>query len=148
MNTSDSINDPDRARRRRGHIVLVAIGLAMVTAMAVPGLMRRWMTRDVCPSELTARGEANGVSWEVTRATCDAGRIVWQLRIVPAKGVSTPAYEAEGGPAPASWHQTGFAGEIRLAEPLASGETTLPMPLDLKGRPLKPIRVAAGRRID
>ncbi len=135
-------------RRRSGRIVLVLVGIGALVAMVAPDLMRKWMARDFCPTEVTARGEEGGVAWDVARSTCAPGRIVWQLRVVPAKGVSTLAYEAEGGPAPAFWRQTGFSGEVHLAEPLASGETVLPMILDLKGRPMKPIRARAGARVD
>lgn len=137
----------DRLRRRNRAIILGVVAVALV-AMAAPSLMRRVMERDLCPNTETGRGEEGGVSWSVIRADCGGGRLVWQLRIVPAKGVSTVAYEAEGGPAPAGWRQKGFDGEVLLAEPLASGETRLPLTIDLKGRPVKPIRVAAGRRVD
>lgn len=135
-------------RRRRGRVVLVAIGIAAVAAIAAPSLIRGWMMRDLCPTEVTARGEVDGAAWDVARSTCEAGRIVWQLRIVPAKGVSTLVYEAEGGPAPASWSQSGFRGEVRLAAPLGDGTTVLPVKLDVRGRPLKPVRVRQGSRVD
>lgn len=144
----NSVDDIDTRRRKRSRIILVGIVLAAVAAMAVPSVMRMWMARDICPNEVTARGGEGGVSWDIGRSTCDGGRIVWQLRIVPAKGVSIAVYEAEGGPAPADWRQSGFTGEVRLSAPLASGETVLPVTLDLKGRPLKPIRVKDGRRLD
>lgn len=138
----------DFRRRRSGRILLVLVGIAALVAILGPDLLRKWMARDLCPTEVTASGREGEVAWDVARSTCDAGRVVWQLRIVPAKGVSTLAYEAEGGPAPAFWRQVGFAGEVHLAAPLASGETVLPMTLDLKGRPMKPIRARAGQRID
>lgn len=144
----NSLDDNDIRRRGRGRIILVGIVVAAVAAIALPSAMRMWMARDICPNQVTARGGEGGVSWDVGRSTCDGGRIVWQLRIVPAKGVSTAVYEAEGGPAPAGWRQSGFTGEVLLAEPLASGETVLPVTLDLKGRPLKPIRAKDGRRLD
>ncbi len=134
--------------QRRGRLVLMVVGVAAVVAIAVPTAITSWYSRDFCPTEVTARGTSDGAAWDVARSTCDGGRIVWQLRVVPAKWVSTLVYEAEGGPAPAGWSQSGFDGEVRLVEPLSTGETTLAVRIDVKGRPLKPIRVRQGTRLD
>ena len=136
------------AKRRRGRVVLVAIVVVAAAAVAVPTGLKRWYARDFCPTEVTATGSSDGTAWDVARSTCDGGRIVWQLRIVPAKGVSTLVYEAEGGPVPLGWSQAGLSGEVRLAQPLASGETTLAVKIDVKGRPSKPIHVKQGTRVD
>lgn len=145
--SQDGIDEGTR-RRRRGRILLLVIGVAALAAMASPVAVRWWLTRDLCPTDVTSRGESEGVGWDVARSTCPEGRIVWQLRVVPSKGVSTLAYEAVGGPAPAGWRQTGFSGVVTLTAPLETGETTFPLALDVKGRPLKPVHVVSGRRID
>lgn len=148
MQTSSDRDVPGASRRRTGRIVLLVIGLAALAAVFAPEMLRSRWARDLCPTEITDRGEVAGVVWEVARSTCAADRVVWQLRIVPPKGVSTLVYEAETGPAPSRWQQAGFAGRVILAAPLATGENELAVDLDLKGRPLSPIRVKAGRRIE
>jgi hypothetical protein len=134
-------------RRRQGRIVLAVVGIAATIAVLAPEWLRSLWSRDICPTEVTERGETAGVTWDIARSDC-ADRTVWQMRIVPQKGVSTLVYEAEGGPLPRRWRQTGFQGTVVLAAPLVSGESEIGLKLDLKGRPEKPIRVKSGQRID
>ena len=143
--------DPTSAawrRRRQGRLVLLAVGLVATVAVVAPEWLRSFWSRDLCPTTVTDSGEAAGVRWEVARSDCSAERTVWQLRIVPPKGVSTLVYEAEGGPLPRGWRQNGFQGTVVLAAPLVDGESELGLTLDVKSRPAKPIRVKDGRRID
>lgn len=134
---------------RRSRIVLLAIIAVAAIVLAAPPVLKLWMERDLCPSEVTAHGMTGKIGrWEISRADCGGGRIVHQLRIVPPKGYSLPVYEAEGGPVPVSWAQEGFVGRLGLERPLA-GETsaTIEVPLDVKGRPKAPIMVRDGRRV-
>lgn len=135
-------------RRRQGRIVLVLVGIAATVAVVAPEWLRSFWARDFCPTEVTQSGEASGIRWEVARSECAADRVVWQLRIVPPKGVSTLVYEAEGGPLPRAWRQEGFNGTVVLAAPLVTGESELDLKLDVKSRPAKPIRVKEGRRVE
>jgi len=141
------MNETERTTRR-GRRVLIAIAVAAIALVGGLQLLRNHLLADLCPTTVTARGETDGVSWDVARSDCAGGRTVWQLRIVPQKGVSTLVYEAEGGPLPLGWNQTGFTGTLALAAPL-DGETSavLPVPLDVKGRPIAPLRVRDGRRL-
>ena len=134
---------------RRSRIVLGLIIVVAAVVLAAPPLMKTWMERDLCPSEVTSHGFAGkGGRWEISRADCGGGRIVHQLRIVPPKGWSVPVYDAEGGPVPVSWEQTGFVGSLGLERPLAGEATaTLEVSLDGKGRPKAPIVVRDGRRV-
>lgn len=137
-----------RSRRRQKLILLAIIAVAAIT-LAAPPLLKVWMERDLCPSDVTNHGfVGKGGRWEISRADCGAGRIVHQLRIVPPKGWSVLVYEAEGGPLPVSWDQAGFVGKLALERPLV-GETTttLDIPLDPKGRPKAPVLVKEGRRV-
>ncbi|TBW38475.1 hypothetical protein EYW49_09410 [Siculibacillus lacustris] len=141
-------NDEGSARRRRrGRWWLAAFVVAAAALTIAPSLIRDRLARDLCPATVTTRGVSDGAAWEVARSDCGAGRVVWQLRIVPSKGVSTLVYEAEGGPAPTAWTQSGLTGRIDLAAPF-DGNATISVPLDLKGRPTTPIRVVEGRRIE
>ena len=135
--------------RRRGRIGLIAIGIGFVAALAVPPLVRGWLARDLCPTVIETSGGQSGHRWEIARSTCEAGRVVHQLRVIPEKGVSTLVYEVEGGPLPIGWSQSGFVGKLELATPFA-GEANLvvDVPLDPKGRPKAPIRARDGRRLD
>ncbi len=135
-------------RAHRGRFVLVAIGLAALAALVGLPLLRDHLARDLCPATVTARGTSDGAAWDIARSDCGGGRVVWQLRIVPSKGVSTLVYEAEGGPEPHGWTQVGFVGTLQLASPL-DGESlaAYAVPLDVKGRPLAAIRARDGRRL-
>lgn len=135
-------------RRRRGRRVLIAIAVAGLALVGGLQLLRNHLLADLCPTTVTARGENDGVSWDVARSDCDGGRTVWQLRIVPQKGVSTLVYEAEGGPLPLGWRQTGFTGTLTLTAPLdADTAATYPVPLDVKGRPIAALRARDGHRL-
>jgi len=139
----------DRSRRRQKLILLAIIAVAAII-LASPPLLRLWMERDLCPSEVTNHGfVGKGGRWEISRADCGGGRIVHQLRIVPPKGWSVLVYETEGGPLPVNWTQSGFVGRIELDRPLA-GETVpaIEVPLDPKGRPKAPVTVRNGRRVE
>ena len=138
----------DRPARRRQKFVLLAIIAVAGIVLAAPPLMRLWMERDLCPTVVTSHGFSPKGRWEISRADCDAKRIVHQLRIVPPKGWSVVVYEAEGGPLPVSWDQAGFIGKLGLERPL-EGETSavVEVPLDAKGRPKAPIIVRDGRRV-
>ena len=147
---SDRATEPTVANqpgRRRQKLVLLSIIAVAVITLAAPPLMRAWMERDLCPTEVTSHGLSSKGRWEISRADCGAGRIVHQLRIVPPKGWSVVVYEAEGGPLPRSWDQSGFVGKLELERPL-DGEATmvLDIPLDHKGRPKAPVLVKDGRR--
>lgn len=134
---------------RRGRIVLLAILAVAGIVLAAPPLLRAWLERDLCPSEVLSHGFTGKVGrWEVARSDCGGGRIVHQLRIVPPKGWSVPVYEAENGPMPISWTQEGFVGRLELDRPL-TGEASavIDVPLDPKGRPKAPIFVRDGRRV-
>lgn len=133
---------------RRSRWVLVAIIAVAVVVLAAPPLMRLWMERDLCPSEVTKHGLSPKARWEISRADCGGGRIVHQLRIVPPKGYSVLVYESERGPLPLSWDQSGFVGKLELDRPL-EGEsgTVIEVALDPKGRPKAPILVRDGRRV-
>jgi hypothetical protein len=131
---------------RQGAALLAIVGVAVII-LAAPPLLSLWMERDQCPSEVTSHGFTGKGRWEIARSDCGDGRIRDQLRIVPPKGGMVLVYEAEGGPAPLSWTQTGTTGRLELARPLA-GETvpTIDLPLDKKGYPAAPILVRDGRR--
>jgi hypothetical protein len=148
---SDRATEPTVAnqpgRRRQKLVLLSLIAVAAIT-LAAPPLLRIWLEKDLCPTEVTSHGFAGkGGRWEISRADCGAGRIVHQLRIVPPKGWSVVVYEAEGGPMPVSWDQAGFVGKLGLDRPL-EGETSgvVEVPLDGKGRPKAPVLVRDGRR--
>lgn len=132
-----------------GRRVLLAILAVAAFVLAAPPLLQMWMTRDLCPTEVTAHGFAGkGGRWEISRSDCGEGRIVHQLRIVPPKNWSVLVYESERGPLPVSWSQEGFVGKLELDRPL-DGEANLviDVPLDPKGRPKAPIVVRDGRRV-
>lgn len=137
------------APNRRSRIVLVLIIAVAVIVLAAPPLLRIWMERDLCPSEVTSHGFAGkGGRWEISRSDCGGGRIVHQLRIVPPKGWSVVVYEAEGGPLPVSWTQAGFVGTLGLVRPLAGeANASVEVALDGKGRPKAPVIVRDGRRV-
>ena len=134
--------------RRRQKFVLLAILAVAAIVLAAPPLLRWWMERDLCPSIVTSHGFSPKGRWEISRADCDASRVVHQLRIVPPKSWSVVVYEAEGGPLPLSWDQSGFTGRLTLERPL-EGEASaiVEVPLDTKGRPKAPVLVRDGRRI-
>jgi hypothetical protein len=138
----------EATRRGRGRRTLIAIAIATVALVGGVQWLRTRLLADLCPATVTAQGASDGVGWDVARSDCEGGRTVWQLRIVPQKGVSTLVYEAEGGPLPLGWTQTGFAGTLALASPL-DGDTlaTYAVPLDVKGRPLAPLRARDGHRL-
>ena len=134
--------------RRRQKVILLAIIAVAAIVLATPPLMRLWMERDLCPSEVTKHGFSPKARWEISRADCGGGRIVHQLRIVPPKGYSVLVYESERGPLPLSWDQSGFVGRLELDRPL-EGEsgTVIEVALDPKGRPKAPVLVRDGRRV-
>ena len=137
----------DRSRRRQKLILLAIIAVAAIV-LTSPPLLRLWMERDLCPTEVTSHGFSPKARWEISRADCGAGRIVHQLRIVPPKGWSVLVYETEGGPLPVGWSQEGFVGRLELDRPLADAATPIvEVPLDPKGRPKAPVLVRDGRRL-
>lgn len=139
---------PDIVKRRRGRVFLVVLGVLGVAVLAGPPLIGAWMSRDLCPTVVTAEGSAGGTHWDIARSDCGGGRIVHQLRIVPPKGWSTLVYETEGGSLPIGWTQSGFLGKLELDHPLVGeADVVLDVPLDPKGRPKSVIKVRAGRRL-
>ncbi|MCE1235706.1 MAG: hypothetical protein LWW93_05045 [Hyphomicrobiales bacterium] len=138
--------EPGRGRQR---LILLAILGVAATVLAAPPLLQLWMTRDLCPTEVTAHGFAGKSGrWEIARSDCGAGRIVHQLRIVPPKSWSVLVYESERGPLPISWSQEGFVGKLELDRPLdGEANLVLDVPLDAKGRPKAPIVVRDGHRV-
>jgi hypothetical protein len=132
----------------RQRAVLLAILAVAVIILAAPPILSLWLERDGCPSEVTSHGFTGKGRWEIARADCGAGRILDRLVIVPPKGGMALVYEAEGGPRPLSWTQTGSTGRLELARPL-TGESAavIEMPLGKKGLPEAPIFVRDGRRV-
>jgi hypothetical protein len=115
----------DRSRRRQKLILLAIIAVAAIV-LAAPPVLKLWMERDLCPTEVTNHGfVSKGGRWEISRADCGAGRIVHQLRIVPPKSWSVLVYEVEGGPMPVGWSQEGFVGRIELDRPLGDAATPI-----------------------
>ena len=132
----------------RQRAVLLAIIAIAVVILAAPPLLQLWMDRGRCPSEVTSHGFAPKARWEIARSDCGAGRIVHQLRIVPPKGGAVVVYEAEGGPRPLSWSQTGNVGRLALERPLdGASSPVIDLDHDKKGRPEAAILVRDGRRL-
>ncbi|WP_333824185.1 hypothetical protein [Pinisolibacter sp.] len=132
---------------RQRAVLLAILGVAAFV-LAAPPILSLWLDRDGCPSEVTSHGFTGKGRWEIARADCGAGRILHRLAIVPPKGGTALIYEAEGGPQPLSWTQTGSTGRLELSRPLA-GETAamIELPLNKKGLPEAPIFVRDGRRV-
>jgi hypothetical protein len=132
----------------RQRAVLLAILAVALIVLAAPPILSLFLERDLCPSEVTSHGFTGKGRWEIARADCGAGRILDRLAIVPPKGGMALIYEAEGGPRPLSWTQTGSVGRLELSHPLA-GEAApvIEMPLNKKGLPEAPIFVRDGRRV-
>lgn len=138
----------ETTRRSRGRRILIGIAVVAVALVAGLQVLRMQLLAGLCPATVTSRGTSDGVTWDVARSDCDGGRTVWQLRIVPQKGVSTLVYEAEGGPLPLGWTQAGFTGTLQLASPIDGDDRAVyAVPLDVKGRPVAPLRVRDGHRL-
>lgn len=143
--------DPAAGNRTRNRIVVSAFGLAALIFILGPIAWIQWNARDFCPAEVKAGGRSSGTDWEVTRSDCGAQvGVVWQLRIIPTKGVSHLAYEARaGGPEPVGYEQKGFEGTVRLAAPPpGAAEPSVVVKLDHRGRPEQAVRFAEGRRVE
>lgn len=138
-----------RQNRRNRGIILIFVVLALVFVVSPP-VIRWWMQQGICPAEVTAKGRNSGTDWEVTRSDCGATvGTVWQVRIVPTAGASWAVYDARGGPVPLAYEQSGFTGTVTLqTPPKGATETTIPIELDMKGRPKKTVRFVDGVRQD
>ena len=142
----------DRSRRLRNRLVVSAFGAAALVFLVGPFVVRWYGTRDICRDVVVTakdRDRASGTDWEVSKSDCGPPvGIVWQLRIIPTKGISSLAYEArDGGQEPVGYEQKGFAGTIRLAGPVGDA-TTVNIELDPRGRPVAPVKFVAGKRVE
>ena len=142
--------NPTRHTNRRNRIVIAAFAVAGLVFLVSPFAIRWWMTQDLCPTEIISHGRTGGTDWEIARSECgpEVG-VVWQVRIIPTKGVSTPVYDARGGPEPIGYEQSGFDARVFLATPPeGSTETVIPIRLDMKGQAIAPVRFIDGKRKD
>ncbi|MEJ1159031.1 hypothetical protein [Prosthecomicrobium sp. N25] len=139
-----------RSTRFRNRLIVSAFALAALVFIIGPFVVVWWGSRDFCPAEVKAKGRSSGTDWEVTRSDCGAPvGVVWQVRIIPTKGVSSLAYEARGGPEPVGYEQKGFAGTITLAEPpKGAAGRTVGIELDPRGRPVAPVKFVEGARVE
>lgn len=132
----------------RQRAALLAVLAVAAVVLAAPPILSLWLDRDSCRSEVTSHGFTGKGRWEIARADCGAGRILDRLAIVPPKGGMALIYEAEGGPRPLSWTQTGSVGRLELSHPLAGeSASVIELPLGKKGLPEAPIFVRDGRRV-
>lgn len=144
-----SLNAIEASQRFRNRMVVTVFGIAALVFLVGPFVVKWWGQRDFCPSIVTAKGRSSGTDWAVTKADCgpEVG-VVWQVRIIPTKGVSNLAYDARGGPEPVSYEQSGFTGTIKLANaPIGSSETTVAIAIGHGGRPVAPVRFQNGQRL-
>ena len=132
-------------------LTLAAFAIAAAVFIAGPIVWIQWNARDFCPAEIKAKGRSAGTDWEVARSDCGGEiGVVWQVRIIPTKGVSNLAFEARGGgPEPVGYEQKGFEGKVLLAAaPPGETERSVGIRLDERGRPVAPVRFSGGKRVD
>jgi len=126
----------------RQRLVLIAVGIVALAMILSPAILFRIVQPTLCPTVIVSEGRIQGgVNYEFTRSDCDSGRIVWQVRVAPPQGVLRLAYDAEGGPEPASIEQLGRMLTIRLRAPLADGATSVQVELDHRARPKEAARI-------